>query len=162
MIAGNLFPFQDATKTGESKGFEIKNFFRLFAMERIPALKIFLKLDLVINAILFIYTVCTDGTVSILLVAHYPISLFMAAMNLHYTVSGVTTMFDQKKIRFRGLVRFFLEAIDGIFCEMLLFGYVLFHFPFPFWSYFFVYAVLIVYTLLLNRFGNYPFIDCFV
>lgn len=159
VIAGNLFQFQDITKTKASQGSEIKNLFRFLAIKRAPFLKIFLKLDLVINGILCIYTFCTNCAASILLVAHYPISLFMADVSLHYTVSNITTTFDQKKIRFYGLFRFFFEVIDVVFCGMLPFDYILFCFPFPFWSYFLVYAALAAYTLLLNRFGKYPFID---
>lgn len=149
VIGGNLFQFQDTTKTKASQGSEIKNLFRFLAIKRTPFLKIFLKLDLVINGILCIYTFCIDGTASILLVAHYPISLLIAAVSLHYTVSNITTTLDQKKIRFHGLFRFFFEAIDGIFCGLLPFGYILFCFPFPFWSYFLVYAALAAYMLFL-------------
>ena len=124
--------------------------------------KIFLKLDLVVTGILCIYTLCTNCDVSIFLVVQYPISLFMVAVSLHYTISSVNTTLYQKKIHFHGLFRTLLEAIDGIFCGMLPFGYVLLSFPFPFWNYFLVFSALTAYMLLLNRFGKYPFIDCFV
>ncbi len=159
VIAGNLFQFQDTTKTKANQSSGIKNLLQFLAIKRIPFLKIFLKLDLVINGILCIYTFCTNCATSILLVAHYLISLLIAAVSLHYTVSNITTTLDQKKIRFHGLFRFFFEAIDAFFCGMLPFGYVIFCLPFPFWSYFLVYSALAAYTLLLNRFGKYPFID---
>lgn len=159
ILLGNIFQYQCTSKTGESQEFEIKRFFHLIAFEKVSFLKTFLKLDLVVNVILCIYTFCTGCATSFFLIAHYPVSLMMVAVSFHYTISNIDIMLYQKKVPFNGLFRCLLIIVEGFFCLMLPFCYCLLYYPLPFWSYFLAFSVITVYVLCLNKFGKYPFID---
>ena len=159
VITGNIFQFQYKTKDDESQACKTKNILEFIAMKRTPFLKIFLKLDLIVNAGFCIYNFCMDRAAIFFILFHYPISICLATINLYYTLLNMKAWFQPK-------IKILEEILEILLWTALAFGilwlmssYRLFMWELPFWSYFLLFSLITAYILLLNKLGNYSFID---
>lgn len=159
VITGNIFQFQYTTKDDESQACKTKNILEFIAMKRTPFLKIFLKLDLIVNAGFCIYNFCMDRAAIFFILFHYPISICLATINLYYTLLNMKAWFQPK-------IKILEEILEILLWTALAFGilwlmssYRLFMWELPFWSYFLLFSLITAYILLLNKLGNYSFID---
>lgn len=159
VLAGNIFQFQCTTKADASQVFETKIIFKLIAVERTPLLKTLLQFNLIINVGFCIYTFCMDRAAVFFILFQYPIIIVITLISLYYMFLNVRACIHLRIGFLEEILEVLLWSAFVCCVSLLTVGYYFFTYALPFWGYFLLFSVVMAFTLFLNKFGNYPFVD---